>query len=180
MGLAWLLLSCQSVSLGKTEQGRLTKVSHSESATGSRGALAIALVVAAAFSFSAAAEDRDQSGFLGLWEGVDRLDGSTVRVSITNVDDDYDDLEILWREGFFTVCFEVGAGYSLGRGLITGEGRFVASDVLNVETTLTCINDVNEPAEPEKNSFIFRLDDRVLVIHGDDEFPDLLLSRVAR
>jgi hypothetical protein len=152
-------------------------------AAGWRGAFALAVVTAAIFSFSATAQSSDRPqgrGFLGLWEGIDPLDGSTVQLSISNVDND-DILEILWGESFFTVCFELGPDYSLGRGLIAAEGRLVDPSLLEVEGIPTCINDVNAPDATEEFLVNFILYDHLLVISsGNIEFPDIRLHRVAR
>lgn len=156
---------------------------YESAAAGWRGAFVLAVVAVATFSFSSAAQSSDHQqgrGFLGLWEGTDPLDGSTVQVSISNVDDD-DVLEILWGESFFTVCFEIGQDYSLGRGLITAEGRLVDPNLLEVEAIQTCINNVNVPDETDEFVTSFIREDRLLVISsGVVEFPDIPLHRVAK
>ena len=137
---------------------------YESAAAGWRGAFVLAVVAAAIFSFSSAAQSSDRQegrGFLGLWEGTDPLYGSTVRLSISNLDDD-DVFEILWGESFFTVCFEIGQDYSLRRGLITAHGGLVDPDLLEVEAIQTCINDV------------------LVISSGVAEFPDIPLHRVAK
>src|SRR5262245_895433 len=82
--------------------------------------------------------------FLGLWEGFDPLDGSPVRLSLTDVDNDGVMAHTL-QEDFYTVCFELGAGYSQGRGVVNGTATAISKDVLEVNTELTCISDNNVP-----------------------------------
>jgi hypothetical protein len=65
--------------------------------------------------------------FLGFWQGVDVLDGSTVHVSLSDVEGD-GVIELRQQEGFYTVCFERGPGFSQGRGFITGSGQVTARE----------------------------------------------------
>jgi hypothetical protein len=123
----------------------------------------------------------DRQAFLGLWEGIDLLDGSTVHFSITDIERD-GDLEMVLTESFFTFCARLGENYSQGRGIITGQGRVVNS-VLKANTRFTCINDEGVPGKPEVGPFDYPLKDggRILVVPGvDAETPDVLLHRVAR
>jgi len=71
--------------------------------------------------------------FLGLWEGIDSLDGSPVRLSLSDIDDD-GVLEHTLQEDFWTVCFNLGPTYSRGRGVVTGTATVASKDVLDVET----------------------------------------------
>jgi hypothetical protein len=127
-------------------------------------------------------DGRQSQGFLGFWEGVDPLDGSTVQVAISDIEGD-GILELVNGEGFWTVCFQLGDNYSLGRGLVTGQGSVVSEDVLEVETSLTCIDDDNNPAPPSVGTFQYTLesDDRILVVpQGDSDAPNILLHRTAK
>ena len=117
-----------------------------------RGALALVIAFAiAALPVTATALDDDvfTRAFLGFWEGVDPLDGSTAQVSISDIGGD-GVLEIVVGESFWTLCFELGDNFSLGRGLSSGQGTVVSNGVLEVEETLTCISDDNtlEPPLP--------------------------------
>src|SRR5262245_28409872 len=57
--------------------------------------------------------------YLGLWEGVDALDGSLVRVSLTDVNDD-GIIELTQTESFYSFCHSMGAQFSLGHGVEVG------------------------------------------------------------
>jgi hypothetical protein len=153
-----------------------------------RGGLAFAFVIPmAALALTAtafAADDgvRHRQAFLGFWESVDPLDGSTVQVSISDIEGD-GILELVNGESFWTVCFQLGDNYSLGRGLVTGQGRVVSKGVLEVESSLTCIDDDNNLATPSLGTFQYTLESngRILVVpQGDTDEPSILLHRTAR
>src|SRR3712207_1582821 len=55
----------------------------------------------------------DGQAFLGLWEGIDPMDGSTVHFSITDLERD-GVLEMVLSESFFTFCARLGENYSQG------------------------------------------------------------------
>jgi hypothetical protein len=69
-------------------------------------ALGVSVLTAAAFASPKPPWERD---FVGLWEGVDALDGSTVQVSLSDIEGD-GVLELRQREGFYTVCFKEAPG----------------------------------------------------------------------
>lgn len=147
-----------------------------------RGALAFAFaIVMAALPPAATASDADTRAFLGFWEGVDPLDGSTAQVSISDIDGD-GIVEIVNGESFWTICFQRGANYSLGRGLVVGQGRVVSKRVLEVETRLTCIDDDNHPAPPSEGTFQWTLESRgrILLLPEIDQSPAIPLHRIAR
>jgi hypothetical protein len=165
------------------ESGRMTKVRFFGSGCAYWcGPLAFAFVIPmAALPLTASASDDDVRAFLGFWEGVDPLDGSTVQVSISDIEGD-GILELVNAESFWTVCFELGNNYSLGRGLITGQGSVVGNGVLEVETTLTCIDDDNNPAPPSVGTFEWTLESngKILVLPEIDQSPGILLHRTSR
>lgn len=149
-----------------------------------RAALALVIAFAiAALPVTATAldDDDDARAFLGFWEGVDPLDGSTAQLSISDIEGD-GVLEIVFGESFWTLCFELGDNFSLGRGLSSGQGTVVSNGVLEVEERLTCISDDNnlEPPLPLFTSqYTLESQGRILVVpQGDD--PDILLHRTAR
>jgi hypothetical protein len=152
-----------------------------------RGALAFMVaVLVAALPLTATALDDDDDArqsqtFLGFWEGVDPLDGSTAQVSISDIEGD-GILELVNGESFWTVCFQLGDNYSLGRGLVTGQGRVVSKGVLEVETSLTCIDDDNNPATQGEGTFQWTLESngRILVLPEIGQSPAVLLHRTAR
>ena len=151
-----------------------------------RTAFAFAAVAAMAALPARAAEPDAPGGsgrqaFLGLWEGVDPLDGSLVYLSITDLERD-GVLELVDTESFFTFCSRLGKDYSQGRGIITGRGRVVGS-VLKAQTRFTCIKDNGVPGKTQVGPFDYPLKGggRILVIPGvDAETPDVLLHRIAR
>jgi hypothetical protein len=148
-----------------------------------RGALALAITVAmAALPLTATAldDDDDARAFLGFWEGVDPRDGSTVQVSISDIEGD-GVLEVVLGESFFTLCFQLGDNFSLGRGLITGQGMVVSKGVLEVEESLTCISDHNNLGTPRLFTSQYTLESqgRILVVPQSNA-PNILLHRTAR
>jgi hypothetical protein len=155
-----------------------------------RGALALVIAFAiAALPVTGTALEHDARAFLGFWaraflgfwEGVDPLDGSTAQVSISDIGGD-GVLEIVIGESFWTLCFELGDNFSLGRGLSSGQGTVVSNGVLEVEERLTCISDDNnlEPPLPLFTSqYTLESQGRILVVPQGDN-PDILLHRTAR
>ena len=70
------------------------------------------------------------SYFIGLWQGIDTVDGSEAQRSITlNRDGTFN---ISGREEYFSAC----NGY---RGILKGKGMFVNGVVVSEEFELTCI-----------------------------------------
>jgi hypothetical protein len=157
---------------------------NSESGCGYwRDALALAIAVAmAALPLTATAldDDDDARAFLGFWEGVDPLDGSTAQVSISDIEGD-GVLEIVFGESFWTLCFELGDNFSLGRGLSSGQGTVVSKGVLEVEESITCFSDDNnlETPRPFTSQYTLESQGRILVVPQGDN-PDILLHRTAR
>jgi hypothetical protein len=115
--------------------------------------LASAMVLGTATISDAVAFNASGEKFIGLWEGIDPDDGSTVQVSISDINND-GVLEIVAREGFFTVCRNLGTNYSLGRGTITGTGTVMSKSELWVDRTRICINDDNTPIDPPFDSSV--------------------------
>lgn len=115
----------------------------------------------------------------GLWEGVDTLDGSTVRVSIGNFESD-DSLEFRWHESFFTGCFN--QGFSSGRGLIAGTvHRSRANHIELVVTRYLCFDDDNNEVDigPFTVELRYSLKDDVLVRTTQEGFPGFILHRIS-
>lgn len=78
------------------------------------------------------ADNDADSFFLGLWEGIDPLDGSDVLASITNIDGD-GTIEILWRESFYALC-------EGDQGIVQGSGTIGEDGILLTDEFLTCFN----------------------------------------
>ena len=135
----------------------------------------------------------DPQAFLGIWEGIDPLDGSTVRMVITNVGGGAV-LELSQTESFFTNCVGLGPNYSQGHGFIGGQGHpafkrvrvggtNAVRKVLEVETRFVCIDNKGQPRAPLTGEFDYPLvqGGRVLLIPGVPAgAPDILLYRTGR
>lgn len=135
----------------------------------------------------------DPQVFLGIWEGIDPLDGSTVRLVITNIDGGAV-LELSQTESFFTNCVGRGPDYSQGLGYIGGHGRpalkrvrvgstDTVRKVLAVATNFVCVANTGRPSAPLTGEFDYPLvqGGHVLVIPGVPAgAPDILLYRTGR
>jgi hypothetical protein len=125
---------------------------------------------------------RDASDFLGLWQGVDPLDGSPVRLSLSDVNGD-GTLELTQQDDFFTTCFNLDpATYSRGRGVVRGAATPARRRVLETKVQLTCLSDSNVPQPlPEDDTLLYTLQSggRVLLLEFTDA-PAVVLHRVAR
>ena len=119
--------------------------------------------------------------FMGLWQGVDPLDGSTVRLSLTDVNDD-GILELSQAESFYSFCHSMGPEFSLGRGVEVGIATVGSrKDVLEVDIRLICIEDNNVPHEqsPVSIEYQLRSHGRNLVIPAFPNSLPIVLHRVA-
>ena len=114
------------------------------------------------FSNAVASNNSSSDAFLGLWEGIDPEDGSTVQISINDFNKD-GVLEIVAREGYFTVCYD-GIANTQGRGTITGTGTLLSKTQLWVERTRICINDDNTKSDPVSFSVTYTLDSKRQVL----------------
>ena len=109
-------------------------------------ALIVGLTVMAAATPTLAGQPNSQNAangrfFIGFWEGIDPLDGSTVQSSIS--DNDRDGVfDIIDRESFFTTCFT--AQNTKGRGVLIGTGTLVEQGVIEFVAELTCFDDDNQ------------------------------------
>ena len=140
-------------------------------------ALIVGLTVMAAATPTLAVSPNAAKGqfFIGFWEGIDPLDGSTVQMSIT--DDDQDGaFDFIYRESFFTSCFT--AQNTKGRGVLTGTGILVEKGVMEVVADQTCFDDGNQ-TELEFEVFpIIRASlkgDNLTI--SQDPFPSIILHR---
>ncbi len=108
-------------------------------------ALIVGLTVMAAATPTLAGQPNSQNAangrfFIGFWEGIDLLDGSTVQFSITDFERD-GVFEIISREGFYTSCFT--ALNMKGRGVAAGTGTLVEKGVIEFVAEKACFNDDN-------------------------------------
>ncbi len=116
---------------------------------------------------------------VGLWEGVDTLDGSTMRIAIGDVDRDKQ-LDFRWYESFFSGCFDIGIGQ--GRGLISGTVHRLGKDGIElVVTSYVCFDDDNN--EVELDTFSIEMDysskGDFLLKTTEDGFPGFTLYRTS-
>lgn len=108
--------------------------------------------------------------FIGFWEGVDPLDGSSVQVSIS--DNDRDGVfDIIWRESFFTLC-------DGERGIVTGTGT-VEDGILRANLVRTCVTtdetgEFEVAFEPEKEDEIL-----VTISITNPDIPSIILHQVS-
>jgi len=77
------------------------------------------------------ADQEENRFFIGLWEGVDPLDGSSFQVSISDIDRN-GVIDTISRETFFTLC-------DGERGLATGTGTVGDDGILRTNAVLTCL-----------------------------------------
>lgn len=111
------------------------------------------------------------SFFIGLWEGIDPLDGSEVLASITNIDGD-DTIEILWRETFYTLC-------EGDQGIVQGTGTIGEDGILRTDEFLTCFN--KEVTVNGKGVYTPSEKDQLLIITYPEnpELEGLILHQVS-
>lgn len=116
---------------------------------------------------------------IGMWEGVDALDGSTVRVSIGDMERDKR-LEFRWHESFFTGCFN---GDDLqGRGIISGTVQRLNEDEIElVVSSFKCFDVDNNAVEVSNFSVDLRYSwkDDILTRNSTAEFPGFILYRTS-
>jgi hypothetical protein len=129
-----------------------------------------------------AAPESPQFGrnFVGYWQGVDVLDGSTVHVSLSDIEGD-GVLELRQQESFYTICFNQGPGFSQGRGFIRGSGRATTRRVLTLETQLICVSDDNgaTPLLDEHVEYTLSSDGQILQLPKFGDNPRVLLHRTS-
>ena len=128
----------------------------------------------------AAPEPQFGRNFVGYWQGVDVLDGSTVHVSLSDIEGD-GVLELRQQESFYTICFNQGPGFSQGRGFIKGSGRATTKRVLTLETQLNCVSDDNvaTPLLDEQVEYTLSPDGQILLLPKFGDNPRVLLHRTS-
>ena len=146
--------------------------------------IGLCTLVAASMTATAASTARGADrvdAFLGLWEGVDSLDGSFVRTSVSDIDDD-GILEVTQSETFFSFCFGMGPQFSQGRGLEVGTATVGRNkDALEISMQLVCIDDNNVrfPRDPLPVEYQLASRGRNLVIPPFPQSLPIVLHRVA-
>ncbi len=116
---------------------------------------------------------------VGLWEGVDTLDGSTMRIAIGDLDGDKQ-LDFRWHESFFSGCFDINIPQ--GRGVISGTVHRLGKDQIELAvTSFVCFDDDNN--EVELDTFSIEMDYSskadILLKTTEDGFPGFILYRTS-
>ena len=134
-------------------------------------ALSLIAVLQLACTDSNSEDNEADRFFLGLWEGNDPLDGSTVLVSFTNLDKD-DTIELDWTESLFTIC--EGAN-----GLVTGIGTVGEDGILLTDEMFTCFN--NEETFEGTGSYEPVKEDGIIIVTSpaNPELPAIVLHKVS-
>jgi hypothetical protein len=136
----------------------------------------------AASTPASASATRRIDDFLGLWQGVDPLDGSPVRLSLSDIDDD-GVIEVTQQEDFFSVCHAQGSDFTKGTGVVVGTATLAKSkDTLDVESDLICIDDdggQHPLAGGEPHQYLLRSRGRNLVLPEFGDAPAIVLHRTA-
>jgi hypothetical protein len=119
--------------------------------------------------------------FLGLWLGVDSLDGAEVILSLSDVNDD-GIIELTQSEHFYSFCHAMGANFNLGRGVEIGTATVAKSrDMIDVDIQLSCIDDSNvqHPREPVSIQYQLRSHGRFLIVPEFEAAPAIVLHRIS-
>ena len=101
--------------------------------------------------------------FVGLWQAIDTLDGSTQLLSISCTD--VNDCDVRLNDTSFTNSCPNQIGFAQGKGSIIGKE-------LTVVLNLTCTN-LDGPSESlsQLNKFVFDPKNRTLININDDISP---------
>ncbi|MGR8981665.1 MAG: hypothetical protein ACU84H_16460 [Gammaproteobacteria bacterium] len=134
-------------------------------------------IVIALIGFNGRALATSESGeqFDGLWEGIDRDDGSTVQITIVCGKKRDGKCWVIGRESFLNFCEKIGAG--AGEGWYEGTGQLVKGNMrrLDVEFTMHCRDGSTLKFNPY---FISNRNNKIL-IYGGEGFQDITLNRVS-
>ena len=145
--------------------------------------VAAAMTASAATAATAAAPASSvrADAYLGLWEGVDPLDGSLVRLSLTDVNED-GTIELTQSESFYSFCHGQGPDFSLGHGVEVGTATVAQKrDALKIDIQLICIDDDNgkHPQTPLAIEYQLRSRGRTLIIPAFPTSLPIALHRVS-
>lgn len=114
--------------------------------------------------------------FTGFWEGIDPVDGSTVQMSLANLDNS-GSLDFIYREGFFTYCYSQndtqGRGYAMGTATVVGKNK------ISINATCICVLD-NNSQNSQPCSFDVTANPRagVLIVPNFSN-PDIIMHRTS-
>jgi len=120
--------------------------------------------------------------FIGLWQGIDEVDGSEILVLIS--DDENEPFVLLWRETFFTICANE-RGFDGRRGVIKGTAYLDPGDqpILRTRLDITCFDPPHSELIRANVTLIsFELIDRnrLLVTNAAANFPPFILERISK
>ena len=120
--------------------------------------------------------------FIGLWQGIDEVDGSEILVLIS--DDGNGAFALLWRETFFTVCTNE-RGFDGRRGVIKGTASLDPGNehILRTELDIFCFDPPHSElirANVTLNSFELIDRNRLLVTNAETNFPPFILERISK
>lgn len=122
---------------------------------------------------------RYRAPLVGLWEGIDALDGSTIAISIGDLDGD-GVLNFWWYESFFTGCFT--PENQRGRAVLNGTVQWKSASVVTlVSSEYFCLDDLNNRSDrsPIALEFSYAWRNDLLVRDGNEAFPGFILHRTS-
>ena len=131
----------------------------------------IALLV---FSSGAAAAKAGMQ-FDGLWEGIDRDDGSTVQITIVCNNNGDGACWLIGRESYLNFCETHDAG---GEGWYEGTGQVKIGDRrrLDVKWTMYC----QDGSTVDFDAYFIANRAKKILIFGGEGFQDITLHRVSK
>lgn len=105
--------------------------------------------------------------FLGLWQGVDNLDGSVTLLSISDADNN-GVMTVRLTDSFFSHCKD--AGYSTSPGLVDGTAT-IQNKILSWESSFKCYDPAtNKLVEIKKDTVKFEFNTKEdILIDGEGE-----------
>ena len=141
-------------------------------------AILLLLAMVAPLSASAEAAGNDGRGFIGFWEGIDAIDGSSVQISISDLNHD-GELDVRYRESEFFTC--LSDDNTLGRGIFNGQAVVTGPGEIAIAGNLVCINDDNTDGPARQLDLAAQLDRSTdtLVVGPDFDLP-LILHRTSK
>ena len=133
----------------------------------------VIIIVLLVFSSGAAAAKAGKQ-FDGLWEGIDRDDGSTVQITIVCNNKGDGACWLIGRESYLNFCEIHGAG---GEGWYEGTGQVARGDRwrLEVEWIMYC----RDGNTVDFTSYFIANRAKKILIYGGEGFQDITLHRVS-
>ncbi len=134
----------------------------------------LVVIITLLFFSSGAVAAKAGVQFEGLWEGIDRDDGSTVQITIVCNKNGDEACWLIGRESYLNFCEENGVG---GEGWYEGTGQVAIGDRwrLEVKWTMYCPND----STVDFDAYFIANRAKKLLIFGGEGFQDITLHRVS-